>query len=205
MADCSMPRSPLSAQETEVEVGRVSESPSWGVRELASRACQRMLGESGVIVGVSAGTTRDAIDTQVRWHGKDILLIDTAGIRQRGRIEPGVEKYSVLRALKALERSNVVLLLIDAAAGLTAQDAHVAGYAVDANKSIVIVANKWDLVQKDSTTLETYREYLRRQLNFVPYAPIVFTPLSPTSASSRCSKQPFACTSNGTSASLRAN
>jgi GTP-binding protein len=121
-----------------------------------------------------AGTTRDAIDTSVQWHGEKVTLIDTAGIRKRGSIAPGVEKYSVLRALKAIDRADVVLLLIDAVEGVLAQDAHIAGYILEACKSVVVVVNKWDAVPKDSTTMDAYREHIRSELKFAPYAPVLF-------------------------------
>nr|MBC7245454.1 ribosome biogenesis GTPase Der [Chloroflexota bacterium] len=133
-----------------------------------------LLGEERVIVSEIPGTTRDAIDTALKWHGQSIVLIDTAGIRKRGSIAPGVEKYSVLRALKAIDRADVVLLLIDASEGVTAQDTHIAGYILEASKSVVVVINKWDLVPKDSTTMDSYREHVRSQIKFIPYAPVLF-------------------------------
>lgn len=133
-----------------------------------------LLGEERTIVGETPGTTRDAIDTFLQWHGQRVTLIDTAGIRKRGSIAPGVEKYSVLRSLKAIDRADVVLLLIDASVGVTAQDTHIAGYILDAEKSVVVVVNKWDLVAKDSTTMDVYRDHVRTELKFAPYAPVLF-------------------------------
>lgn len=130
--------------------------------------------EERVIVSEIPGTTRDAIDTFLQWRGQRVVLIDTAGIRKRGRVLGGVEKYSVLRALKAIDRADVALLLIDASEGVTAQDTHIAGYILEASKSVVVVVNKWDLVPKDSTTMDTYRDHVRSQLKFIPYAPILF-------------------------------
>lgn len=133
-----------------------------------------LLGEERAIVSATPGTTRDAIDTSLQWHGQQVLLIDTAGIRKRGSIAPGVEKYSVLRSLKAIDRAGVVLLLVDASEGVTAQDAHIAGYVLDANKSVVVIVNKWDLVPKDNTTMDAYRDHVHGQLKFIPYAPVLF-------------------------------
>jgi GTP-binding protein len=133
-----------------------------------------LLREERAIVSPTAGTTRDATDTALRWYGESLVLIDTAGIRKRGKVEPGVEKYSVLRALKAMDRADVVLLVIDASAKVTAQDAHIASYVLEAEKSIVVVINKWDLVPKDHTTMDSFRDHVRTQLKFVPYAPVVF-------------------------------
>ena len=133
-----------------------------------------LLGEERTIVSAVPGTTRDAIDTSLKFHGQKITLIDTAGIRKRGAVSPGVEKYSVLRALKAIDRADVVLLLIDGSQGVLAQDAHIAGYVVEAAKSVVVVVNKWDLVIKDSTTMDAYREHVKQELKFVPYAPVLF-------------------------------
>lgn len=133
-----------------------------------------LLGEERTIVSAVPGTTRDAIDTSLKFHGQKITLIDTAGIRKRGAVSPGVEKYSVLRALKAIDRADVVLLLIDGSQGVLAQDAHTAGYVVEAAKSVVVVVNKWDLVMKDSTTMDAYREHVKQELKFVPYAPVLF-------------------------------
>ena len=126
------------------------------------------------VEGEKPGTTRDATDTPLQWHGQRVLLIDTAGIRKRGSVTPGVEKYSVLRALKAIDRADVVLLLVDGSEGVTAQDAHVASYILDSSKSVVIVVNKWDLVSKDSTTMDAYTQHVRAQLKFIPYAPVLF-------------------------------
>lgn len=139
-----------------------------------SSLLNRVLGEERTIVSPIPGTTRDAIDTTLAYHGTPLTLIDTAGIRRRGKIESGVEKYSVLRALKAMERADVVLLLIDAIEGVTAQDAHVAGMAIDKMKSVVVLVNKWDLVEKDTHTMTGYTQHVRSQLNFLDYVPVMF-------------------------------
>ena len=101
-------------------------------------------------------------------------MIDTAGIRKRGKIEPGVEKFSVLRTMQAVDRASVVLLLVDASVSLSAQDAHIAGYIIDAWKSVVVIVNKWDAIPKDTYTMDEYTRLLRHELNFLPYVPLLF-------------------------------
>lgn len=139
-----------------------------------SSLLNRLAGEERAIVSPIAGTTRDAIDTRLTFNDLPITLIDTAGIRRRGKIEPGVEKYSVIRSLRAIERADVVLLMIDAVDGISAQDAHIAGYILDAWKSAVVLVNKWDLVEKDTYTINQFTERIRQELNFVSYAPLLF-------------------------------
>lgn len=139
-----------------------------------SSLLNRLLGEERVIVSPIPGTTRDAIDTQLTYYGMLITLVDTAGIRRRGRIVPGVEKYSVLRALKAMERADVVLLLIDATEGVTAQDTHIAGMAIDKMKSVIVLVNKWDAIHKDTHTMPAYTQHVRERLNFLSYVPVLF-------------------------------
>jgi GTPase len=139
-----------------------------------SSLLNRLLGEQRTIVSPIAGTTRDAIDTRYLYGDQEITLIDTAGIRRRGRIDPGVEKYSVLRSMQAIERADVALLLVDATSGLTAQDAHIAGYVLEAWKSVVIVVNKWDAIEKDTYTMDTYTKHIRQELNFLDYAPVLY-------------------------------
>lgn len=139
-----------------------------------SSLLNHILGEERTIVSPLAGTTRDAIDTRIQWHGEPVVLIDTAGIRKRGRIEPGVEKYSVLRAMKALDRADVALLVLDGTDGVTEQDQHIAGYILEAKTSVVIVVNKWDVVEKDSHTMSAYLEMLQEKFNFLPNAPVIF-------------------------------
>jgi GTPase len=134
-----------------------------------------LLQQERSIVSPIAGTTRDAIDTHLTWEGQDIVLIDTAGIRKRGKVEAGVEKYSVIRALGAVERADVVLLVIDATTGVLAQDAHVAGFVLEAYKSVVVVVNKWDaLPDKDNDTMNIYAAQVREKLNFMDYVPVLF-------------------------------
>ncbi len=101
-------------------------------------------------------------------------LIDTAGIRRRGRIDPGIEKYSVLRAIKALQRADIAMLLIDAQDGVTAQDAHIGGMLSESTAGIIILVNKWDLVAKDTHTMHQFEQQVRHDLNFIPYAPMIF-------------------------------
>jgi len=139
-----------------------------------SSLLNKLVGAERAIVSPIPGTTRDAIDTQIEFNGLPITLIDTAGIRRRGKIEPGVEKYSVLRSFKAIERADVVLLLIDAATGITAQDAHIAGFIIEAWKSTVVLVNKWDAIQKDTYTMDEYTRLVRRELNFMDYFPLLF-------------------------------
>ena len=134
----------------------------------------RLIGEDRVIVSPIAGTTRDAIDTKIRFYGEEFTLIDTAGIRRRGKIDPGIEKYSVIRALSALRRADVGLLLIDATEGITSQDQHIAGMMKDENASLIVLVNKWDAVKKDSYTMTQVEAELREELNFLPYVPILF-------------------------------
>ncbi len=133
-----------------------------------------ILGQERMIVSEKPGTTRDSVDSLVEWDGQRMTLIDTAGIRRRGRIKPGIERYSVMRTLRAIQRADVGLVLLDAAEGVTAQDAHIAGYVVEEGKGIVILVNKWDLVEKDSYTTEEWTRQIRRALRFVTYAPLVF-------------------------------
>lgn len=139
-----------------------------------STLLNKLIGEERTIVSPIAGTTRDAIDTHITFEGREITLIDTAGIRRRGKIDPGVEKYSVLRAIKALGRADIALLLIDAEAGITAQDTHIAGMLIEENSGVIILVNKWDAVVKDSFTIYDYEKELREALKFIPYAPILF-------------------------------
>jgi GTP-binding protein len=139
-----------------------------------STLLNRLAGEERAIVSPIAGTTRDAVDTHLTFDGVPITLIDTAGIRKRGKIDPGVEKYSVIRSLRAIERSDVSLLLLDASQGITAQDMHIAGFIIDAWKSVVVVVNKWDAIEKDSDTMAEFTAYLRRELNFLDYVPVLF-------------------------------
>ncbi len=139
-----------------------------------SSLLNKLLGEERVIVSAVPGTTRDAIDTRITYAGLDVVLIDTAGIRRRGKIEPGVEKHSFLRTLKAVNRADVCLLLLDANDLVTAQDAHVAGYILAEAKSAVVLVNKWDLVEKDSHTLPEYTKKIRAQLKFLEYVPVLF-------------------------------
>lgn len=133
-----------------------------------------LIGEERVIVSDIPGTTRDAIDTLMEWEGLRVRLIDTAGLKKRGQIQPGVDKYSSIRTMKAIEKADVAFLVIDAVAGLTAQDAHIAGYIQDAWKSAIILVNKWDAVEKTSESMEDYTKAVRQQLNFIPYAPLLF-------------------------------
>ncbi len=139
-----------------------------------SSLLNKLLGEERVIVSPIPGTTRDAIDTQLMYHDTPITLIDTAGIRRRGRIEPGVEKYSVIRALKAIDRAVVVLVMIDATEGVTAQDEHIAGMVIDKLKSVVVIVNKWDAVPKDAHTMPAFTEHVRKRLNFMEFVPVLF-------------------------------
>jgi len=133
-----------------------------------------ILGEERSMVSDIPGTTRDAIDTEIVWDGQPVILIDTAGLRKRGQIEPGIEKYSSLRAFRAIQRADVALLVIDAADGVMAQDQHVASYILDEGKGVVIVINKWDLIAKEQRTMEEYTARMRAQLDFIAYAPIVY-------------------------------
>jgi GTPase len=139
-----------------------------------SSLLNRLVGEERSIVSPIAGTTRDAVDTHIEFDGLPVTLIDTAGIRRRGKVEPGVEKYSVLRSMRAIERCDVSLLMIDAIDGISAQDAHIAGYILEEWKSTVVLVNKWDAVEKDTYTLNAYTERIRQDLNFLAYVPILF-------------------------------
>jgi GTP-binding protein len=139
-----------------------------------SSLLNRLLGQERSVVSDVPGTTRDTIDTLIEVDGTKTLLIDTAGIRRRGKIERGIEKYSVLRALRAIERSDVALLLIDATEGVTAQDTHVAGMILDSLKGVAILVNKWDLIIKDNETFNAFTRHVRQEFNFIPYAPLLF-------------------------------
>jgi GTP-binding protein len=139
-----------------------------------SSLVNRLLGAERVVANPEAGTTRDSIDSPFRYNGKDYLLIDTAGIRRKGRVSQKLEKYSVLQALKAMDRAHVVLLLIDAAEGITEQDLTVAGYAYERGRALVLVVNKWDAVAKDHRTLNQFNQQVRDQFKFLPFAPVLF-------------------------------
>ena len=133
-----------------------------------------ILNQERVIVSNIEGTTRDAIDTPFKREGKEYVVIDTAGIRKRGKVYENIEKYSVLRAMSAIERSDVVLVVIDGETGIREQDKHVAGYAHEAGKGVIIVYNKWDAVEKDDSTKHKIEKEIRAQFLYLNYAPILF-------------------------------
>ncbi|MBW7473464.1 ribosome biogenesis GTPase Der [Paenibacillus oenotherae] len=133
-----------------------------------------LLGEERVIVSDVAGTTRDAIDTPFERDGQKYVLIDTAGMRKRGKVYESTEKYSVMRALKAIERADVVLVLINGEEGIIEQDKHIAGYAHEAGKASIFVVNKWDTVEKDEKTMQYFEQNIRDHFLFMTYAPVVF-------------------------------
>lgn len=133
-----------------------------------------ILGEERVIVSDIAGTTRDAIDTYFEKDGQKYRVVDTAGMRKRGKVYENIEKYSILRALSAIEKSDVILVLIDADVGVRDQDRHVAGYAHESGKGVILVVNKWDLVEKDDKTMKNMEKLLREEFKYLDYAPIVF-------------------------------
>lgn len=164
---------PSVSEEPSVESTRIAivGRPNVGKSSLLNAILQ----EDRSIVSAIAGTTRDSIDTELKWEGQHVTLIDTAGIRRRGKVEDGIEKYSVLRALNAVQRADVVLLLLDATSGVTAQDTHVAGFILDAYKSVAVVVNKWDAVEnKDSESVTRFTSEVRQRLRFLDYVPILF-------------------------------
>jgi GTP-binding protein len=172
LLDAMVAALPPADEEEEPEALRIAlvGRPNVGKSSLLNK----LLGEERAIVSAIPGTTRDATDTYLTWEDQPVLLIDTAGIRRRGRIERGIEKYSVLRSIKSIARADVVMLLLDAQDLVTAQDAHVAGYILEENRSIIVVVNKWDLIEKDTYTMDAYTKQIRADLKFLDYVPVFF-------------------------------
>ena len=139
-----------------------------------SSIINKLTGENRVIVSDIAGTTRDAIDTEVKYHGREYIFIDTAGLRRKNKIKEEIERYSIIRAVTAVERADVVIIVIDATEGVTEQDAKIAGIAHERGKGIIIAVNKWDAVEKDDKTIYKHTNKIREILSFMPYAEIMF-------------------------------
>jgi GTP-binding protein len=131
-----------------------------------------LLGQERAIVSEHPGTTRDSLDAMVRWGDREILLVDTAGIKRRGRVNAGVDYYSLLRALQAINRCDVALLLVDASEFITAQDMHIAGYIIEAGKGMMLLVNKWDLVPREQR--RRFKQAAERRLRFAPYVPVIY-------------------------------
>jgi GTPase len=139
-----------------------------------SSIINKLVGENRVIVSDIAGTTRDAIDTVVKYHNNDFIFIDTAGLRRKNKIKEDLEQFSIIRTVAAIERSDVVVLIIDATEGVTEQDAKIIGMAHDRGRGIIIAVNKWDAIEKNNKTVSNYTNKIREILSFVPYAEIIF-------------------------------
>lgn len=139
-----------------------------------SSIVNRLLGEDRVIVSDIAGTTRDAIDTAVKYHGKEYVFVDTAGLRRKNKIKEDIERYSIIRTVTAVEKADVVVIVIDAVEGVTEQDAKIAGIAHERGKGIIIAINKWDAIDKNDKTIYKYEDNVRKILSFMPYASIIY-------------------------------
>ena len=165
----SFPEGAGTEEDDSIKIAMIGK-PNVGKSSLVNR----LLGEDRVIVSPIAGTTRDSIDTPFEKDGEQYLLIDTAGIRRKSKVNEDIEKFSVLRAVAAIERCDVCLLMIDAQEGITEQDKKIAGIAHEAGKGIVVVVNKWDLLEKDNHTMNDFKKEIARELTFMSYAPSVF-------------------------------
>ena len=139
-----------------------------------SSIINKLLGENRVIVSDIAGTTRDAIDTEILHNGKEYIFIDTAGLRRKNKIKEELERYSIIRTVTAVERADVVLMVIDATEGVTEQDAKIAGIAHERGKGVIIVVNKWDAIEKNDRTMREYESDIRQVLSYMPYAEIMY-------------------------------
>lgn len=169
----SIPFYPAEAEDEVVEEGvaiAIVGRPNVGKSSLLNS----LIGMDRAIVSEVPGTTRDPIDMSLKYEGRPITLIDTAGIRRRGKVVPGIERYSVLRSMRSIDRCDVALLLIDATEGVTAQDTHVAGYVLEKLKGVVVVVNKWDALEKDTHTMVNYTRQLREDLKFMDYVPVLY-------------------------------
>lgn len=165
----TLPEEDVSLKEDEITFSLIGR-PNVGKSSLTNA----ILKEERVIVSPISGTTRDSIDTPFTKDGQNYIVIDTAGLKKKGKIYESIDKYSAIRALKAIERSEIVLLVIDGKEGITDQDKHVISYAVDLHKAIIIVVNKWDLVNKETNTMSDYTKIIRQEYKFLDYAPVVF-------------------------------
>ena len=165
----SFPEGAGTEEEDSIKLAMIGK-PNVGKSSLINK----LLGENRVIVSPIAGTTRDSIDTPFEKDGEKYLLIDTAGIRRKSKVNENIEKFSVIRAVAAIERCDVCLLMIDAQEGITEQDKKIAGIAHEAGKGIVVVINKWDLIEKETNTMNEFRKHIARELTFMSYAPVVF-------------------------------
>ncbi|MEE3487021.1 MAG: ribosome biogenesis GTPase Der [Bulleidia sp.] len=163
---------PEETKEAEPEGTRIAVigEPNVGKSSLVNA----ILNEDRAIVANEQGTTRDAVDTAFTWNKKPYVIVDTAGIRKRGRVYESVEKYSVLRAMEAIERCDCALFVLDGQLGIREQDKHVAGYAVNSGKPVIIVVNKWDAIEKNNNTMNEFTKKIRNEFVYLPYAPIVY-------------------------------
>ena len=157
-------------EEDEIPKIAVVGKPNVGKSSLINR----LLGEDRMIVSDIAGTTRDAVDTKVKWQGKEYIFIDTAGLRRKGKVKEDIERYSVICTVTAVERAHVVVILIDATEGVTEQDAKIAGIAHERGKGVIIAVNKWDAIEKDDKTIYKHTNRIRDVLAYMPYAELVF-------------------------------
>jgi len=165
----AFPEQPEEEEDESVKIAIVGK-PNSGKSSLLNK----LVGEQRAIVSPIAGTTRDSVDSQIVIDEIPVTLIDTAGIRRRGRIDRGGEKYSVIRSMRAIERCDVALLMIDATTNITAQDTHIAGFILEAWKSTIVLINKWDAIEKSNLTMEEYKQKIRLALNFMDYVPMLF-------------------------------
>ncbi|MCR4798278.1 MAG: ribosome biogenesis GTPase Der [Lachnospiraceae bacterium] len=164
------PQGESTSEDDDIPKVAIVGKPNVGKSSLVNK----LLGQDRLIVSDIAGTTRDAVDTKVKNHGKNYIFIDTAGLRRKSKIKEEIERYSIIRAVAAVEKADVVLVMIDATEGVTEQDAKIAGIAHERGKGIIIAVNKWDAVEKDNKTMKEHENKIRQILSFIPYADIIY-------------------------------